>query len=128
MSEITNPDEVNLTTRAFTLLRRLSEDGKLTPEEIHELLQTQKKMASSELIPQLQNSLESLGNRIDSVSEKLGNRIDSVSEKLDSYKEATNSKLDAQNSKFDAQNSKYHVLIVIISIIGAALTIALAVN
>ncbi len=110
MSEITNPDEVNLTTRAFTLLRRLSEDGKLTPEEIHELLQTQKKMASSELIPQLQNSLESLGNRIDSVSEK-----------LDSYKEATNSKLDAQNSK-------YHVLIVIISIIGAALTIALAIS
>ncbi len=93
----------------------------MTPEEIHELLQIQKKMASSELIPQLQNSLESLGNRIDSVSEKLGNRIDSVSEKLDSYKEATNSKLDAQNSK-------YHVLIVIISIIGAALTIALAVN
>ena len=112
MSEQINADGINLTTCAFTLLRKLSEDGRLTLEEIHELLQTQKKMASSELLPQLQSGLENLGDKIDSVSEKLSGRVDSVSEKLDSYKEATNSKLDAQNSK-------YHVLIVIISIIGA---------
>ncbi len=78
-------------------------------------------MASSELLPQLQSGLENLGDKIDSVSEKLSGRVDSVSEKLDSYKEATNSKLDAQNSK-------YHVLIVIISIIGAVLTIMLSIS
>ncbi len=63
-------------------------------------------MASSDMIPQLQSGLEILSNKID----------------------AQNSKIDAQNSKIDAQNSKYNVLIVIISIIGAALTIALSIN
>ena len=90
--------DINLTTRAFTLLCKLSEHGKLTPEEIHELLETQKEMASSEL----QSSLEKLSSRI-----------------------------DAQNDRIDVQlgaiNSKYTVLIVVIAIIGAALTIALSI-
>ena len=47
---------------------------------------------------------------------------------LQSGLETLNSKIDAQNTKIDAQNSKYNVLIVIISIIGAALTIALSIN
>ena len=47
---------------------------------------------------------------------------------LQSGLEILSNKIDAQNSKIDVQNSKYNVLIVIISIIGAALTIALSIN
>ena len=99
MTEQITHDDISQTTRAFTLLRKLSKGEKLTSSETHELLQIQKKMASSDMIPQLQSGLEILSNKI-----------------------------DAQNSKIDAQNSKYNVLIVIISIIGAALTIALSIN
>ena len=38
------------------------------------------------------------------------------------------SKIDSQNAKIDAQNTKYNVLIVVIAIIGAALTIALSIS
>lgn len=60
-------------------------------------------MASSDMIPQLQSGLEILNSKID----------------------AQNSRIDA---KIDAQNTKYNVLIVIISIIGTALTITLSIN
>ena len=106
MSEQIASDDINLTTRAFDLLRKLSRGGKLTSSETHELLQMQKIMASSDVFPQLQSGLEILSNKID----------------------AQNSKIDAQNSKIDVQNSKYNVLIVVISIVGAALTIALSIN
>lgn len=56
-------------------------------------------MASSDMISQLQSGLETLNNKIEIL-----------------------------NGKIDVQNSKYNVLIVIISIIGAALTITISIN
>ena len=73
-------------------------------------MQIQKKMASSDMISQLQSGFEILSRKID----------------------AQNTKIDAQSSrieaKIDVQNSKINVLIVIISIIGTALTIAISIN
>lgn len=110
MAEQIAHDDISQTTRAFTLLRKLSKGEKLASSETHELLQIQKKMASSDMIPQLQSGLEILNSKIDAQSTKI---------------DAQNSRIDA---KIDAQNTKYNVLIVIISIIGAALTIALSIN
>ena len=128
MAEQIAHDDVSQTTRAFTLLRKLSKGEKLTSSETHELLQIQKKIASSDMIPQLQSGLEILSTKIDAQSSRIDTKIDAQSTKID----AQSTKIDAQNSridaKIDAQNTKYNVLIVIISIIGAALTIALSIN
>lgn len=128
MAEQIAHDDVSQTTRAFTLLRKLSKGEKLTSSETHELLQIQKKMASSDMIPQLQSGLEILSTKINAQSSRIDTKIDAQSSRIDNKLDAQNSKLDAQNTKIDAQNSKYNVLIVIISIIGAALTIALSIN
>lgn len=113
MSEQIATDDKNLATRAFDLLHKLSRGGKLTSSETHELLQIRKIMASSDVFPRLQSGLETLSNKIDAQNSKI---------------DAQNSKVDAQNSKIDVQNSKYNVLIVVISIVGAALSIALSIN
>ncbi|MCY4672354.1 MAG: hypothetical protein OXD43_01065 [Bacteroidetes bacterium] len=74
----------DLTTRSFSLLYKLSEHGKLTPEENQELLENIKEMASTNITARLE-------------------------------------------SKIDAISSKYNALIVIISVIGVAITIMVAI-
>ena len=67
-------------------------------------------MAASEIIPLLRSGLESLEKRLDSIADVLTNRI------------------DAQDAKIEAVNSKQNTLIVVIAIIGSALTIVLSLN
>ncbi len=131
MAEQVNINDIDLTTRAFNLLCKLSENGGLTPAENLELLQIQKKMAASEIVPLLQSALASLGERIDSITEVLASRIDAQDAKIDAQNnkiDAQNSKIDAMNTKIEAVNTKQNILIVVIAIIGSALTIVLSLS
>ncbi len=110
-------NDFDLTTRAFNLLCKLSKNGGLTPAENVELLQIQKKMAAAEIIPLLRSGLESLENRLDSIADVLTSRID-----------AQDAKIDAVGNKIDAVNTKQNILIVVIAIIGSALTIVLSLS
>ncbi len=112
-----NINDFDLTTLAFNLLCKLSKNGGGTPAENLELLQIQKKMAASEIIPLLRSGLESLEKRLDSIADVLTNRID-----------AQDAKIDALNTKIEAVNSKQNIPIVVIAIIGSALTIVLSLN
>ena len=138
MADQVNINDIDLTTRAFNLLCKLSENGGLTPAENLELLQIQKKMAASEIVPLLQSGLESLGERIDSITEVLASRIDAQDAKIDAQNskidaqnskiEAMNTKIEAMNTKIEAVNTKQNILIVVIAIIGSALTIVLSLS
>ena len=84
-------------TRAFSLLRRLAKDAKLSAEEIHELVEIINTMSGSNVIA----------------------KIDAQNARLDAL-------VESMNAKLDSQNSKYTTLITIVSIVGGLVSLILA--
>jgi len=69
----------NLTTRAFVLLRKLSKEGDLSPEEIHELVEIQKDMPST----------------------SFDHKLEILTQTLEAQKEVLNQRLKSQDTKYD---------------------------
>ncbi len=98
MSEPTDPDDpMAITTRAFTLLRRIGEGKTLKPDQVHELLELLKTM--------------------------LGSNVTTI---LDSFRAEMNSKLAAIDSSRAEMNSKINSIRWLIGIVGGAMTILFA--
>ncbi len=89
-------DQVSNATRLFSLLRKLSKEGKQSAEETHELVELIETMASTNLI-----------------------------ERLESKMDVQNAKIDIQNAKIDAVTSKYTVLIWAISFASLVISAAI---
>ena len=106
-------------TRAFSLLRRLAEDTKLSAEEVHELVEVINTMSGSNVIA-----------KIDAHNARLDALIESMNVKHDALVESMNAKHDSlvksMNARLDSQNSKYTTLITIISIVGGLVSLILA--
>ncbi len=77
MSDI-KPD----TTRLFSLLRRLTKGGKLSPDETHELSELIHTMAGANVIAEIASFKEAMLSRIDSKFDTLSARLDAQDSKL----------------------------------------------
>lgn len=105
-------------TRAFSLLRKLAEDGKQSAEETHELIELIEAMASANLVSQLGAKIDILTAQISSMEKKQNAKIDTQSAQLSSMEEN-------QNAKIDTLTAKYTVVIWAITFAGLVLGAAI---
>ena len=91
-------------TRLFSLLRRLTKGGKLSPDETHELSELIHTMAGANVITEIASFKEAMLSRIDSKFDTLSARMDAQSATL--------------SARMDAQDSKLKFLAWLIGIIG----------
>ena len=112
MSEPTDPDDpMAITTRAFTLLRRIGEGKTLKPDQVHELLELLKTM---------------LGSNVTTILDSFRAEMNSKLAAIDSFRAEMNSKLAAIDSSRAEMNSKINSIRWLIGIVGGAMTILFA--
>ena len=102
-------------TRLFSLLRRLTKGGKLSPDETHELSELIHTMAGANVITEIASFKEAMLSRIDSKFDTLSARMDAQSKTLSARMDAQSATLSA---RMDAQDSKLKFLAWLIGIIG----------
>ena len=78
--------------RTFVLLRKLSEEKTLTPEETHELLENHHNMAGSNVIAKIEVHIA----RLEALIESMNARQDALVSRMDALKDS----MDRQHSTF----------------------------
>ena len=78
--------------RTFVLLRKLSEEKTLTPEETHELLENHYNMAGSNVIAKIEVHIA----RLEALIESMNARQDALVSRMDALKDS----MDRQHSTF----------------------------
>ena len=89
--------------RTFVLLRKLSEEKTLTPEDTHELLENHYNMAGSNVIAKIEVHIA----RLEALIESMNARQDALVGSMNAKQDALVSRMDALKDSMDRQHSTF---------------------